>query len=338
MLVRSKTEQKPIGLYHYCNTLLRSFTGQESVLESFSTREIDRLILTGTDYVLSGTSIESEGILSLHRWFSEQQKFALNEVRDAIAGKYPAAVGQSLAWGLHDRSALLNGYKTDVDILLERKNANALFADLEVRGHRKRVIDAETGDLIEVDKDYGCIPDKSFVGSIYIPFSLSQFDNRTQHHIKRLAGHHQPFNIPKKGDPYILLGVDAIHAYGGVAIDMLSCSVPDDALRLQKPEHNLEATLVRLRFFLQQGHLKPNLLLIIARMVSRVDPQDMVERMRKRALLPFLKSYIAYHEDFISQEALREYEILTKETEFDGTIDFSEVYDSFETFLVSYEY
>ncbi|WP_367714303.1 hypothetical protein AB2N04_01050 (plasmid) [Nitratireductor sp. GISD-1A_MAKvit] len=317
----------------------RAYSGRVDAVQTFTPSEIDGFILNGIDYVLEGSVHERLGLLRLHRWLRDQQLFALQEISSAIEGRYPAAVGQSLAWGLLDQRTGLNGYKCDIDILLEQENTESLVRDLERRGHYRRVIDAETGALIEVDEDIMEVPDKTLVGSIVIPFSLSQFDPRTQSYILRLAGEHQPLNVPKAGEPYLLYGVDAVHAYGGDPIDMDACTRPHGDLRIQVPEHNATTTLVRLFYSLKLGYLKPNLLLIVPHMLSLVDTTRIVDGTGKHDLLPFLKMYIEYHRHFINEEKYEEY--MAQLQNVDATqgvagFTFDEVYEALESLMADH--
>jgi hypothetical protein len=341
MLVKNESNQKPIGYYRYSNALLRAYTTDAQYLNDFSGLAFERLILTGSDYVLSGTSKESDGLLTLHRWLSDQQRFVLEEISKTVSGHYPIAVAQSLAWGLLDPGAQLNGLKCDVDVLVERENTETIVQDLAAAGHLRRVIDAETGALIEVSEREVGIGDKSFVGSVHIPFSLSDFDARTQEYIRRLAGDHQPLNIPQEGEPYLLYGIDAIHAYGGHEIDMMACSRPHGSMRVQKPDDNTSTSLVRLYHALRLGYLKTNLLLLLARMVRVTDPVLVTDQLADQNLLPFLQAYTDYHRDILGEEAHASYAAAIAERDPVQRFDefaFSEVYESMEAFLVGHEH
>lgn len=341
MLVKNEDSQKPIEHYHHSNALLRAYTGDARYLDDFSGREIERLILTGSDYVLSGTAREAEGLLALHRWLRDQQRFVLEEITKAVSGRYTVVIAQSLAWGLLDPGAQLNGFKCDVDILLERENTDAIIRDLAAAGHPRRVIDAETAALIEVPERGAGDGDKSFVGSVHIPFSLSDFDSRTREYILQLAGHHQPLNIPKEGEPYLLFGIDAIHAYGGREIDLAACSRPHGALRVQKPDDNASTSLVRLYHALRLGYLKTNLLLLLARMMRAADPVLVTSQLAEQNLLPFLQAYTDYHRNIIGEDVHASYAAaLAERNHVVGFEEFGfhEVYESMEAFLVDYEY
>ncbi|MTI43208.1 hypothetical protein JM93_03079 [Roseibium hamelinense] len=341
MLIKNEDIQKPIEHYHHSNALLRAYNGDARYHDNLSDKEIERLILTGSDYVLSGTAREAEGLLTLHRWLRDQQGFVLEEIAKAVSGHYTIVIAQSLAWGLLDPGARLNGFKCDVDILLERENTERMIRDLAAAGHPRRVIDAETAALIEVPERSAGDRDKSFVGSVYIPFSLSDFDGRTRKYIRQLAGSHQPLNIPQEGDPYLLYGIDAIHAYGGRETDLAACSRPHGALRVQKPDDNVSTSLVRLYHALRLGYLKTNLLLLLARMMRAADPVLVTSQLAEQNLLPFLRAYTDYHRHIIGEDVHASYAAALAERSHFAHFEefgFHEVYESMEAFLVGHEY
>lgn len=341
MLVKNRENQRQLEYYYNSNAVLNAYIGDTRYLDRFSRYEIERLIQTGTDYVLFGTLRQSDGLLDLHRWLKNQQWNALKEIVKAVSGKYSVVIAQSLAWGLLDPGAQLNGYQSDVDILLQRENTEAIIRDLAAMGHPRRVIDAETAALIEISERDEDGEDKSFVGSVYIPFSLSAFDSRTRKYIIQLAGRHQPFNIPKEGDPYILIGIDAIHAYGGQPINLETSSRPHGETHIQKPIDNVSTSMVRLYHSLKQGYLKTNLLLLLARMMRMTDPSLVTSKLADQNLLPFLRAYTDYHRNIIGKDihaayaaALAEWDNIPTFNEF----GFHEVYESMEEFLVNSEY
>lgn len=339
MLIEKITTQKQIESFRLSFILLQAYIGNSDAAQSLAPAEVGGFVQNGVDYVLEGTAHEALSALLLHKWLRDQQHAALDEVCRTVAGRYPIAVGQSLAWGLLDPRAALNGYKCDVDVIIDRQNVDALIADLQRLGHGRRVIDAETGALIEVDEDVSALPDKTSAGSIVIPLPLLHFPTKIRNIIERLANRYQPLNIPNDGAPYLLYGIDAVYAYGGTPIDMQRCSRPHGSIRIQTPEHNAVTTLVRLYYALKLGYLKPNLLLIVLRMLSVVSCARLIDGVAKSGLLPFLKTYLDYHRRFLSVEKFEEYMTLLANVDSSDFTDFTfgDVYESLETLLGSTE-
>ena len=326
--------QQNIEQFRLSNALLKSYSSQNKETYRFSQLDIEKLILNGLDYVLEGTNQEGSGVVLVHRWLQVQQYIALEEISGAINDCYQAAVGQSFAWGMLDKQSELNGYKCDIDILIEKKNVENFQRDLAKKGHHRRVIDVETGELILIDEDIEELPGKAFVGSIVIPFALARFDLRTQGYIRKLAGVYQPLNIPQTGEPYLMYGIDAVYAYGNQPIDMLSSTRRHGGIRIQSPEHNAVTTLVRLYYSLKLGYLKPNLLLIALRMINEVDASILVNSMKEYQLTPFLKMYIEYHRHFMSFEKYEAFTCLMYNDK-STFVEFSfhEVYESLENLI-----
>ena len=329
------TFPETISQFPLISTIVELYCGTDKDT-SLQDDDISRLISCGLDYTLANSSWRSYCLLDLHEHLRRVQHQIVEQISSIVAQRYKIVVSQSFAYGVLDAGAVLNGYKSDLDILVADVDMPQFKRDLAAAGHVRRVLDAETGLPIALDEtdEVDFVPGKAMAGTFLIPLNIQSFEVKTQAYIRTLAGTHQPLNINARGEAFLLYGIDAISFYGSKPVDLDLCSLRADcSLPVQELAYNVAVAFRRLYSVVSEGILKPNLLFLICRMLKQT-PLVEVERQLEEPYKQFFHAFVWYHQAVVLTDVPWGANVANmSDEEIEHIATFSELYSSLDEYI-----
>jgi len=292
--------------YQKCGEITSVFLAPQKFLGSFTKQEILNLVDLGLDYVLFGTRWENETLCKFQLEMAHVRQKMISQVVEAVGNTCPLTVIQSNATAMQDRRIQLNGYKADIDFQSERTHLPVIVSCLRNAGISKKGIDENFLSIVDIsdEEDIDFTDDKTFLGSIFVPFEMEGRTQQEKFLIERVANKHFPVvKLVSEGCGF-LIGVDVTFAYLGQECRIDTEFSMIDGCRVQNFEHNFAVAIVRYRLFIHFGILKPNSILLMAYMMAKeFDEVKLLKFLEDFGVEDFTAQLLSFYSNYLSSSS-----------------------------------